>query len=52
MLGVKIFCWAYAIYILMCRIVNHDVSTKEANVVRIVDNVMIVILLIILFIAY
>ena len=52
MLGIRIFCWAYALFILAGRIANYNDGSKGATAVRIVDNVMIIVLLIMLFIAY
>lgn len=50
MLWTKIICWAYLIFIIMGRIVNHDKSDYNAMKVRIIDNIMIVILIVLLII--
>lgn len=48
MLGLKVFCWAYLVFILMGRIVNYDKCDAQSNQARFIDNLMIVALVIIL----
>ena len=49
MLGLTIACAAYLIFILMGRIVNYDKNDKQSNIVRVVDNIMIVVLVLLIY---
>lgn len=50
LVALKIYCWAYLIFTTLARIVNYDVIHKEQNVARIIDNVIIVVFVILLFV--
>ena len=50
MLGLQIFCWTYLVFTLLGRLVNYNKNDKESNRVRIIDNIVIFMLVVILYI--
>lgn len=52
MLGLIIVCWFYLVYTILCRLINFKAIGKGTLSVRIIDNVIIVLMIIALFILY
>lgn len=48
MLGLKIFCWAYLIYLLLSSIVNYEKENKGAIIIKAIDTISIFIMVLII----
>ena len=52
MIGLKVVCWAYVMYLLLGRIANFDKCDTKSVVVRLIDNIAIIVLLAFIYFLY
>lgn len=48
MIAVKVICLIYVVFLVLARMVNYKECSKGANYVRLIDNIMILVMLMIL----